>query len=63
MDADPAGTLMIGDTPSDLLAARNAGVSFLGYARDAGRADRLRQAGAEAVVGSLEGVLGVLGGA
>lgn len=61
LGADPAGTLMIGDTPSDLLAARNAGVSFLGYARDAGRAGRLRGAGAEAVVESLEGILGVLG--
>ncbi|WP_308114850.1 HAD family hydrolase [Streptomyces sp. ISL-12] len=33
MGADPSQALMIGDSPSDLAAARAAGVPFLGYAR------------------------------
>jgi HAD superfamily hydrolase (TIGR01509 family) len=63
LNADPAKSLMIGDTPSDLYAARRAGVVFLGYAKDARRSERLRRAGAETVVGSLGEVLGLIGGA
>ncbi|GAA3488659.1 HAD family hydrolase [Streptomyces cremeus] len=62
LDADPAKSLMIGDTPSDLEAAGRAGVAFLGYAKDARRVTRLREAGAEAVVGSLGEVLELIGG-
>lgn len=51
---------MIGDTPSDFLAAREAGVPFLGYARNGHKEKLLRDAGAEDVVGSLEPVLRVL---
>ncbi|MEV8596556.1 HAD-IA family hydrolase [Streptomyces sp. NPDC052012] len=57
MGAAPASALMIGDTPSDLHAARSAGVPFLGYARNERKGKLLRDAGAEAVVGSLEPVL------
>ncbi|CAM5611881.1 hydrolase [Streptomyces spiroverticillatus] len=57
LDADPAKSLMIGDTPSDLEAARRAGVAFLGYAEVGRRTDRLRRAGAETVIHSLEDVL------
>ncbi|MGX1886435.1 HAD family hydrolase [Streptomyces sp. NPDC055287] len=57
LDARADAALMIGDTPSDLFAAREAGVRFLGYARDEGRVRRLRRAGAEVVVGDLEPVL------
>ncbi|MGW7362608.1 HAD family hydrolase [Streptomyces sp. NPDC054841] len=57
LDADPATSLMIGDTPADLHAARAAGVGFLGYAHGAHRADRLRAAGATVVLESLEPVL------
>ncbi|MFP3991598.1 HAD-IA family hydrolase [Streptomyces sp. E11-3] len=50
----PAATsLMIGDTPADLYAAREAGIAFLGYGRDERREKRLRTAGAELVVSSL----------
>lgn len=52
--------LMIGDSPSDLEAARAAGVPFLGYARGTGEERELREAGAEKVVGSLEPVLTAL---
>lgn len=55
--APPARALMIGDTPSDLLAAREAGVPFLGYARNEGKEKLLRAAGAEHVVRSLEPLL------
>ena len=57
MGAAPDGALMIGDSPSDCLAARQAGVPFLGYARNAYKEKRLREAGATDVVGSLKAVL------
>ncbi|MFJ2739375.1 HAD family hydrolase [Streptomyces sp. NPDC087440] len=60
LQADPAKSLMIGDTPTDLQAARTAGVPFLGYGRDPARIARLRTAGAEAVVASMEDVLRLL---
>ncbi|MEU3094999.1 HAD-IA family hydrolase [Streptomyces sp. NPDC006967] len=55
--AAPATALMIGDTPSDLLAARAAGVPFLGYARNDRKSKLLSDAGATTVVDSLEPVL------
>ncbi|MCP3821075.1 HAD hydrolase-like protein [Streptomyces sp. A3M-1-3] len=58
--AHPATSLMIGDTPSDLQAARWAGVPFLGYARDDERAKRLYDAGAEIVVDSLLPLLDIV---
>ncbi|MDH6489108.1 HAD family hydrolase [Streptomyces sp. SAI-127] len=60
MGAVPAATLMIGDAATDLEAAQQAGVAFLGYARNGGKEQILRDAGAEVVVGSLEQVLDVL---
>ncbi|MFI1678756.1 HAD family hydrolase [Streptomyces sp. NPDC020607] len=54
MGAEPGATLMIGDAPSDCVAARRAGVRFLGYARNERKAQLLRDAGAEHLVGSLE---------
>jgi phosphoglycolate phosphatase-like HAD superfamily hydrolase len=53
---------MIGDTPSDFLAAREAGVPFLGYARNERKEKALREAGAGMMVGSLELVLQTLRG-
>ncbi|MFI9646534.1 HAD family hydrolase [Streptomyces sp. NPDC052040] len=52
--------LMIGDSPSDLRAARRAGVPFLGYARGAHQESALREAGAGQVVTSFEPVLRIL---
>ncbi|MCX4763127.1 HAD family hydrolase [Streptomyces sp. NBC_01275] len=57
MGSAPATALMIGDTPSDFLAARTAGVPFLGYARNEHKEKLLRGAGATMVVNSLEPVL------
>ncbi|MFE6285572.1 HAD family hydrolase [Streptomyces sp. NPDC057877] len=56
----PEDALMIGDMPSDCHAAQEAGVPFLGYARNAESGGWLREAGADVVVGSLESVLKVV---
>ncbi|WP_308286716.1 HAD family hydrolase [Streptomyces griseorubiginosus] len=60
MGAAPSAALMIGDAPTDLQAAKEAGVPFLGYARNEYKAKQLRDAGAQDVVGSLLPVLQVL---
>jgi HAD superfamily hydrolase (TIGR01509 family) len=60
MGAAPAAALMIGDSASDLDAAREAGVPFLGYARNALKEKGLRAAGAGHVVRSLEPLLWLL---
>ncbi|WP_260328163.1 HAD family hydrolase [Streptomyces sp. Ag109_O5-1] len=60
MGAVPDAALMIGDSPSDLEAARRAGVPFLGYARNERKAKLLTAAGADRVVGSLEPLLEML---
>ncbi|WP_437070360.1 HAD family hydrolase [Streptomyces sp. enrichment culture] len=58
--AAPGDALMIGDAATDLLAARRAGVPFLGYARNPRKEKLLRDAGATTVVSSLEPVLTAL---
>ncbi|MEU5097745.1 HAD family hydrolase [Streptomyces sp. NPDC020996] len=60
MGAAPSTALMIGDAPTDLLAAERAGVPFLGYARNPYKERQLRDAGARTVVASLEPVLRAL---
>jgi HAD superfamily hydrolase (TIGR01509 family) len=60
MGAAPSAALMIGDAPTDLYAAEQAGVPFLGYARNERKEKLLREAGAVAVVRSLEPVLDVV---
>ena len=60
MGAVPSGTLMIGDAATDLDAARQAGVAFLGYARNEEKEHILRKAGAGFVVRSMHQVLAVL---
>jgi HAD superfamily hydrolase (TIGR01509 family) len=55
--AAPEEALMIGDAATDFLAAREAGVPFLGYARNARKEKLLLDAGAAVVVNSLEPVL------
>ncbi|MFF3514714.1 HAD family hydrolase [Streptomyces sp. NPDC002573] len=62
MGASPSAALMIGDTPSDLRAARQAGIPFLGCAGSGPQEKALREAGAECVVVSLEPVLRIVGG-
>jgi phosphoglycolate phosphatase-like HAD superfamily hydrolase len=60
MGADPSVTLMIGDAVTDLEAAQQAAVGFLGYARNEDKERRLRDAGADVVVRSLKQVLDIL---
>ncbi|MFF3613786.1 HAD family hydrolase [Streptomyces sp. NPDC002580] len=59
MGASPDASLMIGDTPSDHVAAARAGVRFLGYARNPAKAKLLREAGVPPrnITDSLEPVL------
>jgi phosphoglycolate phosphatase len=54
LDAPGPVCVMLGDEPRDLNAARSANVSFVGYARNRRKALRLRAAGAEVVVASLD---------
>ncbi|MEU7447696.1 HAD family hydrolase [Streptomyces diastaticus] len=56
LGADPAEALVVGFTPEELRAARDAGAPFRGYARDLAAYDRLRAAGAPLVTGTLEPV-------
>nr|WP_055566896.1 HAD family hydrolase [Streptomyces atriruber] len=60
MGGTPAAALVIGDSPADLDAAQQAGVPFLGYARNQRKEAQLREAGADNVIGSLEVVLELL---
>ncbi|MDX3693496.1 HAD hydrolase-like protein [Streptomyces europaeiscabiei] len=60
LGASPSAALMIGDTPTDRVAAARAGVPFLGYARSDRKEKLLRDAGAEVVVRSLQPLLSVL---
>ncbi|MFJ8807665.1 HAD family hydrolase [Streptomyces sp. NPDC102490] len=60
MGVAPAQALMVGDSASDLTAARRAGVPFLGYGHNERKTTILNQAGAHTVVHSLEPVLRLL---
>lgn len=62
LGADPSDALMVGDGPSDLLAAQRAGVAFIGYARNDRKEKLLREAEAQHIVLSLSEVLRELGG-
>lgn len=55
----PADCVMIGDSENDVLAARSAGVPFIGYASRAEKYLRLRNAGADIVIDSLAALLDV----
>lgn len=62
LGAAPESALMIGDSPTDLVAAERAGVRFLGYASGERRAKQLRASGADTVLTSLEPLLLALRG-
>lgn len=57
----PQDAVMIGDTPTDFLAAERAGVRFIGYGRNAVKRARMRDAGAKVVVGSFAPLLHATG--
>ncbi|MFF7448206.1 MULTISPECIES: HAD family hydrolase [unclassified Streptomyces] len=60
MGVDPARALMIGDADYDFIAARSAGVPFLGYARNERKEKLLRGAGVKVTVSSLDQIRNVL---
>ncbi|NUP19135.1 MAG: HAD family hydrolase [Streptomyces sp.] len=62
MGVAPADALFIGDAPTDWQAAHEAGVPFLGYARNERKEKLLRDAGASHAVSSLLPVLEVIRG-
>jgi phosphoglycolate phosphatase len=49
--------VMIGDSESDIQSARAAGVPSIGYANKPGKEERLRQAGADAIIRTMEELL------
>jgi len=53
----PEDAVMIGDTGTDVEAAEQAGVSFIGYGRNPEKRGRLRDAGAKVVLGSYAPLL------
>lgn len=59
MGAEPTQTVMLGDAPTDYTAAQEAGVSFIGYARNSRKSLALVRAGVGSsnIVSSLESVL------
>jgi len=59
---EPAVAAMVGDTPDDILAARQAGVLAIGIASGAFSDAELEAAGADRVVRSLEELAKSLGG-
>ena len=52
-DLDPASALMIGDSESDITAARTTGVPAIGFANKPGKQQRLADAGATVVVANM----------
>lgn len=54
---EPDDAVMIGDTPTDFVAAERAGVRFIGYGRNTEKRLRLRESGAKVVLGSYAPLL------
>lgn len=53
LNLNPANTVLIGDAVTDMQVARSVGTRAIGYAKRAGRASDLAEAGADAVVLSM----------
>jgi phosphoglycolate phosphatase-like HAD superfamily hydrolase len=53
MNADPATCTMLGDSPTDIESARQAGITSIGYANKPRKYEQLAQAGADAVVTNI----------
>jgi phosphoglycolate phosphatase len=53
LDADPAGCVIIGDSITDIQAARAVGIASIGYANKPGKLDAFTAEGATAVITSL----------
>ena len=53
-DAPPWSTALVGDSESDIVAADQASVASIGYADKPGKAETLADAGAGAVVSTMD---------
>jgi phosphoglycolate phosphatase len=53
VDASPSSTTLIGDSLSDIEAAKSAGIGSIGYANKPYKQEKLAAAGADAIVGSM----------
>jgi phosphoglycolate phosphatase len=58
LDADIGECLMIGDSATDILAAQAAGAPVVGYANKLGKRERFKRLRADAIVESMEELLG-----
>ncbi|WP_433263253.1 Imm21 family immunity protein [Micromonospora vinacea] len=56
----PDAAVLVGDSVTDVEAARAAGVACIGYANGPGKAERLAAAGADAIVTDMTDLAGVL---
>ncbi|MCG5464125.1 immunity 21 family protein [Micromonospora sp. MED01] len=56
----PGAAVLVGDSITDIAAARAAGVACVGYANRPGKAERLAAAGADAIVTDMTDMAGVL---
>ncbi|MEU8422995.1 Imm21 family immunity protein [Micromonospora sp. NPDC048835] len=56
----PGAAVLVGDSTTDIAAARAAGVACIGYANRPGKAERLTAAGADAIVTDMSDLAGVL---
>lgn len=56
LGAEPAACVLLGDSVSDIQAARAVGVHTIGYANKPGKAERLAYAGAEALAEGTDGM-------
>ena len=60
LGARPTSSLLIGDSVADIEAARQAVVPVVGYATRPARVQVLRQAGADAVIESMDTLVAAL---
>jgi HAD superfamily hydrolase (TIGR01509 family) len=53
LDADPATSVLVGDSPSDIQSARAAGTHSVGFANRPSKSQRLQSVGADALVTTM----------
>lgn len=53
LDAEPLRCVFVGDSTSDVEGSRSAGMPVIGYANKPGKAGRLEDAGADAIITSM----------
>lgn len=57
LSAEPLACTLVGDSPSDVLAARQAGVGSIGYANKPGKHAKLVRAGAKVVIENMRALV------